>query len=175
MVKSPLVLIDASYDPKTHIACLGYMIYNESESQSDTGSDKIYNQIQYKILENTTNTAAEIQGFIWMIEEILQNKQLEKIEKLTCLTDCQTLYSLNSRRNNLTLSSSFQHNIYKLYFQLIDQLSFPVDFILIPGHLKKSLHSTISSPCPYPVFSKLDRAVRSRLRHTLQKLKITTQ
>lgn len=118
------VYVDASFDPKTKLAICGEMVITINNYD-----------FTYHIIENTTNTEAEILGVLNILNKI------DPINNLIIYTDCQMIltlinYNLNERKNN--------KQIYNRFYDLYDKFEGKCKFIKVSGHLSnKNLRSNI--------------------------------
>jgi ribonuclease HI len=135
---------DASFDPATGTAIVGWKIG--------------FDQIQIMKIENTTNTRAEIRGFLSLIDVLIPGK------KYVIYTDCKTIIDRLQKKNelierNFTTKKGKRLSQADLYQQL-----FMIDFTdievkHIAGHVKKSEMNAHNI-----AFSELDQVLRRELR-----------
>lgn len=140
---------DASFDPRRKIAVIGWKIGTNSNTQ-------------YDIIEDTTNTAAEICVLIRLIEELINDH--DHIHKYTIFTDCQSIINRINSAQKL-IDCQFKNRRGKLltnahlYCKLFDLLNPRIKIKHTAGHMPK-LHMNNDQL----IFSELDIAVRKRLR-----------
>jgi len=142
------IYTDASYDPKTKIAIYGELIIDNQNL-----NQPIYN-FSSTIIENTTNTEAEIYGVLNILDKF------DPQNYLTIYTDCQmiiNLVSCDERKKNKP--------IYDKFYNLYDKCGDRCKFIKVVGHKNKDLRNNIEEN-----FSKLDKYVRKQLRLHLRNL-----
>jgi len=135
---------DASFDPKTKIAIIGWCI-----------SDGHINVSQ---LNNTNNTRAEIICLIGLI------KMLDKRLKYSIYTDCMGIISrIESKdkliKKNFLSKKGIELNNADLYKELFNLLTPNIHIVHIRGHvpLNQMTNDNIK-------FSALDKCVRAKLR-----------
>lgn len=156
--------MDSSVNPQSKIAFASYLIkYDES---IDLKSLK--NSIKSKMFTNTSSTKAELQAFLWALDEILKNRNLEQDLQIKVYTDCQNIISLNERKDKLEKSNFYSKTgkllinaiLYKEFFKKTKDLK--IEFIKVKGHKKSSSKDDIDS-----IFSLVDKASRTYLRDYL--------
>lgn len=132
---------DASYNPQSKIAVIG-MLYDD--------------KIIMEQLNNVKNTTAEIRAVLLAIDYMKQFNHKNNPENLIIYTDCQTVVDLELRREKLENTCK---QIYKDFFDAIDQINYTIEFRYIKGHKPSKDKNEFDKE-----FSKLDKAVRKQLR-----------
>ena len=116
--------------------------------------------IQLKAFERVTSTELELQTLLWALKSLGKPKT-----DLFVYTDSQNIVSLIDRRRrleengfrNASGASLKQAQLYKGFYQLLDDLKFKV--IKVRGHSPSGSKSKIER-----IFSLLDRRTRRELR-----------
>jgi len=146
---------DASFNPKTKIAIIGYQIGD--------------NPIDTTLLHDTNNTRAEITGLIMLLTKIVNNtidNDNQNNKEYIIYTDCQSILNRIESKDKL-IKKNFMNrkneklNNADLYKELFDLLEGRDNISLKhnPGHMpKKNMTSTNKK------FSILDKLVRQQLR-----------
>jgi ribonuclease HI len=106
-----MILTDASFDPKTKVAIIGFLSNNK---------------ITTKLVHNTTNTEAEFLAIIFAIETLDINKYEDEI----LYTDCKTAVDLIHKNR-------FTKPIYGPFLTLINKYN-KLSLKHISGHKKRS-------------------------------------
>ncbi|XWV24518.1 mg735 protein [Tupanvirus deep ocean] len=139
---------DASYSPDNDIAILGWVIGNE--------------EINIKIVGNTTNTRAELLAIVCLLNKLAPNI------KYTIYTDCQGIIERLKSKDKL-ISKKFLNrkgvelsnaDLYKQLFALVNN---NITIKHIEGHIASKLMSDNNKK-----FSMLDKHVRNILRETVR-------
>lgn len=138
---------DASYDPTSHVAVIGWRIQN--------------GLIHTTVLHNTNNTRAEIIGLIDLLDALT-----DKTLSYVVYTDCQSILNRLAVKDKL-IEMNFCNNkgeplhnsdLYKKLFNLLSENP-NIKLTHIKGHLPTKDMTADNS-----LFSELDKCVRRKLR-----------
>ncbi|AYV84931.1 MAG: hypothetical protein Satyrvirus1_17 [Satyrvirus sp.] len=135
---------DASYDPKSHVAIIGYIVGN--------------NSICTEKIVNTNNTRAEIIGLINLIGTLEDNDYV-------IYTDCQNIIKRLKSKDKL-VENGFKNkkgiplSNADLYKKLFDTIKPNIKLEHIKGHLPTKFMTDDNK-----MFSMLDKFVRKKLRN----------
>jgi ribonuclease HI len=137
---------DASFDPKSNVAVIGYSINS---------------QINFETITNTTNTKSEICAIISLIKYLIK----ENVKECIIFTDCQSIINRINKKdilcnnNFMTKKGKILNNAnsYKELFDLLDNIN--ANICHIKGH-----KPTIDKNDDDIIFSKLDKFLRHELR-----------
>lgn len=149
---------DASFDPVSKIAIVGYII-----------NSSIHPPIITSIINNTTNTKAEIVSIIMLIKKLLEMN----IKKATIYTDCQSVINVIKKKNVFIINNFLSKNnkilnnatLYKELFELLDNHT-DIIILHIKGHIP-----TKDMNDDNKIFSVLDKNLRSKLRKIIKQNK----
>ena len=162
---------DASYSPPEKFAVIGYMCVRNEEDENLNPKDL---KINFEIIENTTNTEAEIIGIISVLKSIKKGKDSEKSH--TIYTDCESVLGRIKKKNQL-IQKNFKtktnkdlnnSSLYKELFELIEGKEDLYTFHHIDGHITKKLIINTANEKHHLRFSEVDKKVRKILRKEIK-------
>lgn len=144
---------DASFNPQHKIAVIAW--------KSNDNDD---NNIHYKILYDTTNTGAEIEALVEILNEIYNSNLRENV---IIFTDCQSAINrINARiklieSNFISKKGTRNRNAdrYIKIFKLIDSIDADIEFKHIKGHVPAGQMNDDNK-----IFSSIDKFARKQLR-----------
>lgn len=163
-MKTLKLFVDSSVNPQSKIAFASYLV----KYYENIDLEILKNSIKSKLFTNTSSTKAELQAFLWALDEILKNGILEQNLQIKVYTDCQNIISLNERKDKLEKNNFYSKTgkpinnaeLYKEFFEKIKSLN--IEFIKVKGHKKSYLKDETDL-----VFSLVDKASRKSLRDYL--------